>query len=100
MGRTIIGIPFEWDDEKDKSNKKKHGLSFATAVKAFNDDCRVEIYDEFHSQDEDRFIVIGLAEDIVFLVYTIREETCRIISARLATTEERRLYYGNNKNNS
>lgn len=85
---------FEWDEEKAKINQKKHGISFETAARVFLDEDRIEILDEGHSTEEERFITIGRAGDILFVVYTERTPNIRLISARLATPKERRLYYG------
>ena len=87
-------LEFEWDEEKEQLNIKKHGVSFRTAAKVFGDMDRIEIYDEAHSMDEDRYITIGWAEDVLFVVYTERSPRIRLISARLATAEERRMYDG------
>lgn len=87
-------LEFEWDEEKERRNIKKHGISFQTAAKVFGDIDRIEIYDEAHSIDEDRYITIGWAEDVLFVVYTERSPKIRLISARLATVEERRMYDG------
>ena len=86
-------MKFEWDDEKNTTNKKKHGISFETASKVFNDPYYIEVYDIDHSLEEDRYIAIGLVEDVLFVVFTERKEIIRLISARLATEEERRYYY-------
>ena len=83
----------EWDDEKNELSKKKHGISFEAASLVFSDENYIELYDEDHSIDEDRYIAIGLVEDILFVVHTIRDEHIRLISARLATKEERSFYY-------
>lgn len=88
-----MALQFEWDDEKEQSNVEKHGIDFETAVKVFFDPNRIEYYDKSHSTDEDRFITIGFAGKILFVVYTERKETVRLISARLATGSERRRYY-------
>lgn len=86
---------FEWDEEKAKTNLNKHGVSFETAAKVFFDQNRIEIYDEAHSHgDEDRFITIGMAGEVLFVVYIERQPNIRLISARLANARERRLYYG------
>ena len=85
---------FEWDEEKEKQNIRKHGISFYTASFVFQDDERIEIYDSLHSYDEDRFITIGAVGEILFVVYTNRNGTVRLISARLANERERRIYYG------
>ena len=90
-------MTIEWDDEKNEINKKKHGISFESASLVFGDENYIELYDEDHSIDEDRFIAIGLVEDILFVVHTIRNENIRLISARLATKEERSFYYDCNR---
>ncbi len=84
------------DENKNRSNKRKHGLSFEQALEVFKDEDRIEQYDELHSDDEIRWQTIGMAHDILFVVYTKREEDIiRIISARFATKEERDWYFGN-----
>lgn len=87
-------LRFEWDEKKAEINLEKHGISFETAAKVFLDEDRLEIYDEVHSTEEDRYITIGRAGEILFVVYTERTTKIRLISARLATPKERRLYYG------
>ena len=86
---------FEWDSEKARINKRKHKVSFETAANVFFDDNRIELRDEEHSDDEDRWQVIGKVDDILFVVYTDREDRTRIISARKAKSKERRIYYDN-----
>jgi len=88
-------LVFEWDSEKTLINKRKHKISFETAANVFFDDNRVELRDEEHSDDEDRWQVIGKVDDILFVIYTDRETKTRIISARKANKAERRMYYGN-----
>ncbi len=93
---------FEWDEEKEKANIRKHGIDFATAARVFNDENRIDLYDEGHSDSEDRFITIGLINGtayVVFVVYTERGEAIRLISARKATPDERRMYYDYPKRN-
>ena len=85
---------FEWDDEKEAINIRKHHIDFDTAKKVFNDINRIEIYDVQHSIFEDRYNTIGLVDEVLFVVYTERHENIRLISARLATEKERRIYYG------
>ena len=87
-------LNFEWDEEKEKLNIKKHGISFSTAALVFDDEDRIEIYDAIHSLDEDRYITIGSVGKILFVVYSNRDSSIRLISARLANERERRLYYG------
>ena len=84
---------FEWDDEKAAINLKKHGVSFQTAALVFYDENRIEMYDSEHSLEEDRYITIGMVEDVLFVVYTERKDHLRIISARLANKKERSMYY-------
>ena len=84
---------FEWDAEKAAVNLKKHGVSFQTAVLVFFDENRIEMYDSEHSQDEDRYNTIGMAKDVLFVVYTERKDRTRIISARPANKKERSMYY-------
>lgn len=86
---------FEWDEIKSQINLQKHGIPFEAAAKIFLDGARIEIYDNIHSIDEDRYITIGMADEILFVVYTERNLKIRLISARLATERERRIYYGN-----
>ena len=87
---------FEWDDRKERINISKHGIDFSTAALVFGDDNRIEKYDDLHSISEDRCITIGEINGIaviVVVVYTERENSIRIISARLATKIEKEAYY-------
>jgi len=86
------GTLFEWDSEKESLNFSKHGIHFSTATAVFDDENRLEWYDEAHSAEEDRYNTIGMVNDVLFVVYTERKERIRLISARLATAAERRLY--------
>ena len=86
-------MKFEWDEEKNTINKQKHKISFETAAHVFEDPEYIEMYDFEHSIEEDRYIAIGKVGDILFVVFTERKESIRLISARLATNAERRLYY-------
>jgi|ERR1041384_3989871 uncharacterized DUF497 family protein len=89
------GMRFEWAPEKDRANFKKHGLSFDEAATLFTRGVDyLEIYDEKHNEQEDRFIGIGpIARGIIVVVYTERtDDLIRIISARLATKKEVRLF--------
>lgn len=94
MKTTISETIVEWDDNKNRINIRKHGISFETAALVFADEDRIEYYDRLHSVDEDRYIVLGCVQGILYVVYTMREDAARIISARLATPVERRIYYG------
>lgn len=89
-------MQFEWDDKKEKINIAKHGIDFSTAAHVFKDNNCLELYDEAHSDTEDRYITIGLIDEVacvVMVVYTEREEIIRLISARKATNRERKMYY-------
>lgn len=86
-------LKFEWDEDKNQLNLKKHGIDFETAMLVFNDLQRIEIYDMEHSINEDRYNTIGMVNDVLFVVYTERKENIRLISARLATQTERSIYY-------
>lgn len=85
-------MTFEWDEAKNQLNKKKHGISFDTAAYVFQDRNYIEMYDFEHSTQEDRYIAIGCVGEVLFVVFTERRENIRLISARLATEAERRLY--------
>ena len=97
MAKNIDGIAVEWDKSKNDLNVKKHGLKFETAALVFEDANRVEFYDSVHSLHEDRYITIGLVNNLITVVYTERVEALRIISARVATAAERKIYYGKNR---
>ena len=84
-----------WDPAKNATNIEKHGISFDEAAELFRSGVDyLEIFDEAHSQDEDRFLAIGpIRRGLVLVVLTEQDEdTIRIISARWATTTERELY--------
>ena len=89
-------LKFEWDEEKDRTNQIKHGISFEAARWVFLDEYRIDVFDETHSNNEDRYITIGQSGNtllVLFVVYTERDDTIRIISARKADAKERRRYY-------
>ena len=91
-------LRFVWDEDKNRANIKKHGISFSVAARVFDDDLRLEYPDPKHSQDEERYLTIGLVHDVLTVVYCDREKLftgetdIRIISARLATKLERNAY--------
>lgn len=90
-------MKFIWDTQKSEDNKKKHGLSFDTAKFVFGDPFRAVFFDDIHSDDEDRFIVIGFVQDVALLVIcTERDDEIRIISARKAMHYEVDKYYFGN----
>ncbi len=95
MGEIDIGgLIVEWDDEKYRLNVKKHGIYFEDAARIFLDDNRIEDYDELHSDDEDRWKVVGKVRDVLVVIYTERGEKYRLISARFANKREEDEYYG------
>ncbi|MFM8331828.1 MAG: BrnT family toxin [Candidatus Methylumidiphilus sp.] len=85
---------FEWDTEKAKSNISKHGVDFNEAMSIFGDPLEVTIADPAHSYHEQRFLSIGLSSlgRLLVVSYTERNDSIRIISARTATTAERKHY--------
>lgn len=89
-------MEFEWDPKKAASNLKKHEVPFDEAATAFGDPLSLTIPDPDHSDDEDRFILLGqtFAGRYVVVIHTYRGERIRIISARIATNNERRSYEG------
>ena len=113
---------FVWDEAKNRHNLEVHHVDFETAMFVFNDDSRIEIYDESHSEDEDRWdtigrprdassdglgamrgmapkLTLGKVHDLLFVVYTDRiimgREMVRLISARRASKFEEMLYLSN-----
>ena len=91
-------IKFEWDPRKDSANQRKHGVSFEEAQSVFFDENAIQFYDEHHSEQEDRFIMLGLSirSRILVVCHCEREsgDVIRIISARKATSSERKYYRG------
>jgi len=87
-------MQFEWDESKARASLTKHGVSFEEAVTVFGDPLSATVADPDHSRGEDRFITMGLSAgaNTVVVVHTNRGDTVRIISARQATTGERRAY--------
>ena len=84
----------EWDNTKARRNFKKHGVSFEEAATLFTDPLSSTIEDPLHSEDEDRFVIIGqsIQGRILVVVHTDRGDKIRIISARVATASERKQY--------
>lgn len=89
-------IRFTWDNRKDQANQRKHGVSFEEAATAFADENARLKHDPDHSQDEDRFVLLGFSAKLRVLVvahaYRQNETEVRIISARKATRKERKQY--------
>jgi uncharacterized protein len=90
-----FGGKVEWDEAKSLANQRKHGISFEEAQKIFTSGTDyLEIFDETHSESEDRFIAIGpIARGLVLVVWTDRDDdVIRIISARWANEREQTRY--------
>jgi len=87
-------IQFEWDETKARSNLSKHKVSFAEAKTVFDDPLYVDFYDPDHSEDEERFLIIGQSQRgrILVVSYTERMDKTRLISAREATRREKDAY--------
>lgn len=85
---------FEWNPEKAEANLKKHGVSFEEAETVFSDPLSLTVADPLHSDEESRFIITGFSDyqRQLIVVHTDRNDKIRIISARLATPNERRKY--------
>ena len=86
-------MEFEWDDRKAEDNLLKHGVSFTEAATVFYDPLSITFDDPDHSDDENRFIIIGTSAQarILMVAHTDRGDRIRIISAR-TLKKERRLY--------
>ena len=89
-------MKFDWDPDKNESNFIKHGITFEEASTVFDDELALTLYDEEHSDDEDRFVIIGMSRSFIELFvchcYRNGDEITRIISARRATKNEIKLY--------
>ena len=91
-------MKFEWDRNKESTNIQKHGVTFEQASYVFADPFALDKYDGKHSEEEDRWILLGksLNETLLLVVHTFREhkdfELVRIISARRATNSEQQAY--------
>jgi uncharacterized DUF497 family protein len=87
-------MEFEWNPDKAVVNLKKHGVSFTEAATVFGDPLSITFPDPDHSNNESRYITIGLSRNgrLLILAHTDRNNRIRIISAREATRRERRFY--------
>ena len=92
----MTSLRFEWDEAKNRSNRRKHGISFEEARSAFLDENARVVPDPDHSGDEERFVLLGLSISLRVLVachcYRQRDEVIRIISARKADRDELKQY--------
>ncbi len=87
-------MEFEWDGKKASANQRKHGVSFHEATTVFGDPLAITFDDPDHSSHEERFLTFGLSRSNKLLVvaHTQRENRIRIISARTAMRNERKIY--------
>ena len=87
-------LEFEWDPGKAESNVSKHRVTFEEAATVLGDPLSMTVYDPDHSQDEDRYITMGTSSGgrLLIVSHTDRDDRIRIISARQATTRERKAY--------
>jgi len=91
-------MKFEWDKSKEKTNIQKHGVTFEQASYVFSDQFALNRFDDEHSEDKDRGVMLGksLNETLLLVVHTFRDndgtEFVRIISARKATKKEKQAY--------
>ncbi len=85
---------FEWDDEKARTNLRKHGVSFEEAASVFADWLQITRPDPQHSTDEGRFATIGMSTQgrLLVVIHTDRADEVRIISARQASRFEKEIY--------
>ena len=92
-------MKFEWDPLKEQANIEKHKVSFAAAGQVFADPWQLNLFDENHSDNEERWVIIGMTPNssVLLVVHTYRlmgaESVVRIISARKATKRERETYF-------
>jgi len=93
----MSGIRFEWDEKKNRENRRKHGVSFDEAQTVFLDENAIRFFDPDHSADEDRFLMLGISFRLRILVichcYRADETVIRIISARKADRREEKVYW-------
>jgi uncharacterized DUF497 family protein len=89
-----MSLAFEWDEDKAKRNLTKHGVSIDEASTVFADPLSRTIDDPLHSDEEDRYLILGESERLRLLVvsFTDRDENIRIISGRVASRRERKDY--------
>ncbi|VAW35231.1 hypothetical protein MNBD_CHLOROFLEXI01-4006 [hydrothermal vent metagenome] len=90
-------MEFEWSRDKVKANLSKHGVSFDEAKTVFEDPLYIDFYDPDHSDDEDRYIIVGRSHQrrLLIVSYTERGNLIRLISAREATRMEKNAYEEN-----
>ena len=91
-------VSFVWDERKSKENTRKHNVSFEEAQAVFLDENAIRFFDPDHSDDEDRFLMLGMSFTLRVLIvshcYRERDSVIRIISARKADKQEQSDYWG------
>jgi uncharacterized DUF497 family protein len=92
-------MQFEWDRKKAKYNLRKHGVSFEEASTVFDDDLAAFYEDPDHSVHEERFLMMGTSVRgrLLYIAFADRNERIRIITARMPTKEEKKLYEEENR---
>ncbi len=94
-------LEFEWDKKKNKTNLKRHGVSFDEERTVFYDEYALQFFDPEHSENEDRFLLLGTSFKLKALVvchcYREEETVIRIISARKADQDEEQFYWRKRK---
>jgi len=94
----FLDMLFDWDENKAKTNKRKHGIAFLEAMTVFGDENAVLMDDDMHSAEEDRFILLGMSKETNLLMvchcYKDEYDCIRLISARKANKNEEKTYRG------
>jgi len=94
-------LEFEWNTRKDKANVRKYGVSFAEAKTAFFDENAIQFFDPDNSEDEDRFLLLGVSYKLNTLVichcFKEKETVIRIVSARKADKDEEEAYWSHRR---
>ena len=92
----VQNLKFEWDENKNKINQRKHGISFDEVTSVFRDTLAIVFDDPDHSDNEERFLIIGTSDKrgicLVSHCYRGQDQVIRIISARKATKTECKIY--------
>lgn len=92
----VLNLKFEWDENKNEINQRKHGISFNEVTSVFRDAFAIVFDDPDHSENEERFLIIGTSDKrgicLVSHCYRGQDQVIRIISARKATKTERNIY--------
>ena len=93
----MIRLRFEWDKKKERINIRKHGISFEEARTVFYDEKAIQFFDPDHSEDEDRFLLLGISSKLRILIvchcFRESETVIRLSSARKADKDEEQEYW-------